>query len=493
MGACQGGGKADGGDTSGKTSKKKGKDEGEKQKKGKRKGHKDAGAGEAKAPEPAPKPIPKLDSWAKHFGSNHADGSNIGDGTVRAEDGKAVAVDAEGNVIVVGEFRGSADFGGGPLKVAGTVDIIVAKYDKSGAHLWSKHFGGTDDDQSTGVAVDAAGNVYVTGSFSGTIDFGGGAFNDSWGGFVLALDKSGAFRWSQHLAGGTGQSIAVTADGDVMVCGIFWKKITVGGEEVKGTGQANTFVAKLDASGGKKWLKTFGSTGSAAVLGKGVATHGDGSVYVLTGLEKTVDYGGGPLTSAGGADVAVVKLDAGGGHIWSKRFGAKSTEYTYDLAVDPTGGVVFVGSFSKPVDFGGGELTSRGSGDAFVAKLDASGNHVWSKSFGGSEDDNGYDVAIDPKGNVAVTGYFQLTADFDGHPQQSAGRNDAFVMRLDASGTPVWTKRLGGSEADYGHGVTIDANGAIVATGHFVGKASYTGGELSSNGGHDIYVLTFPE
>lgn len=470
-------------------------DDGKKQKKKKKKGKKDAGATEAKAPDaaPAPPPIPKLEQWAKHFGSNHADGSNVGDGTVRAEDGQAVAVDADGNVVVVGHFRGSADFGGGPMKVAGTVDIVVAKYDKTGAHLWSKRFGGADDDQSADVAVDAAGNVFVTGSFSGTVDFGGGAFTDQWGGFALALDKGGAFRWSQHLAGGIGESIAVTADGEVVVCGTFWKQITVGGEAVKGTGQANTFVAKLDASGSKKWLKAFGSTGRAAVLGKGVATFSDGSVYVLTGLESTVDYGGGPLISAGGTDVAVVKLDAGGGHVWSKRFGAKSTEYSNRLAVDPAGGVVFVGSFSKPVDFGGGELTSHGAGDVFVVKLDASGNHAWSKSFGGAEDDNGYDVAIDPKGNVAVAGHFRLQADFDGHPQQSAGRNDAFVMRLDPNGTPVWAKRLGGSEADYGHGVAIDANGAIVTTGHFVGKASYTGGELSSNGGHDIFLLTFPE
>lgn len=468
-------------------------DENNKKKKKGSKKKKKKGSKDDETSERVPKPIPKLSSWAKHFGSNHADGSNVGDGTVRPEDGQAVAVDAEGNVVVVGQFRGSADFGGGPLKVAGTIDIVVAKFDKSGAHQWSKRFGGKDDDEAVDLAIDAEGNIYVTGTFSGEIDFGGGAFKDKWGGFVLKLDKSGNHLWSQHVAGGLGFGVSVTPDGDVLASGHFWKKLGFVGEEVKGTGRVSAYLAKLDGSGNKKWLKTFSGTKNAIASGKHVRAHTDGSVYLLASLDKTVDFGGGPLTSAGGSDVAVVKLDANGGHVWSKRFGAKSSEYTHRLAVDSSGAVVVAGSFTRPFDFGGEKLTSNGSSDVFIAKLDAAGGHVWSKSYGGKKGDNAYDVAIDPKGNIAVTGSFNLSVDFDGESQQSAGEYDAYVLRLDASGQRVWSKRLGGSTADYGHGVAIDGNGAVVATGHFVGKATYTGGELTSNGGHDIYLVTFAD
>ncbi len=496
--ACQGGGSGGGEEVEASSRGRVGdKDAEGRAKKGKRgnKGGATSTGNDAKRsaePEQPPPPPPELASWSKHFGSNHADGSNVGDGTVRAEEGTAVAVDAAGNVIVVGHFRGSADFGGGPLKVAGTVDVVVAKYDKSGAHQWSKRFGGSDDDQASDVAVDATGNVYVTGSFSGSIELGGETYQDRWGGFLLALDKSGNYVWSRHIAGGKGESVALSPDGDVVVGGIFWEKLALGGEEVKGAGRTNAFVARLDKSGTNKWLKTFGGSGGALTLGHAVGVHADGSAYLLATLDKTVDYGGGPLTSSGVSDVAVVKLDASGGHVWSKRFGGKATEYAHDLAVDTSGGVVFVGAFSQPVDFGGGELTSNGSGDAFVAKLDARGDHVWSKHFGGKQDDSADGVALDEEGNVAVTGYFSLKADFGGHPQEALGNRDAFIARLDPSGTPVWARRLGGSDNDYGRGVATDRNGAIVATGNFVGKATFTGGDITSNGGHDIYLLTFP-
>jgi len=164
-------------------------------------------------------------------------------------------------------------------------------------------------------------------------------------------------------------------------------------------------LAKLDASGATHWVKSYASK-QGQVDAEAVAVHTDGSIYLLATLEKTFDFGGGPLTSAGSVDVAVVKLDAKGGHVWSKRFGSAAREWAAGIGVDAAGAAVFTGSFIKPVDFGGEPLVSKGGEEVFVAKLDATGAHLWSKRFGGRESDEARGLEADRAGNVAVTGEF---------------------------------------------------------------------------------------
>lgn len=181
--------------------------------------------------------------------------------------------------------------------------------------------------------------------------------------------------------------------------------------------------------------------GSLGIGAKRLAIHTDGSLVLVAIPEKGVDFGGGPLTSAGSEDVAVVKLDANGGHVWSKLFGAKSRESVAGVGVDASGAVAFTGTFSAPVDFGGGPLVSNGGEDAFVVKLDASGVHVWSKRFGSRGNDDARGLAVDAKGNVAVTGEFTGDGSFDGQTLSSAGERDTFIALLDPSGALVWSKR----------------------------------------------------
>src|SRR5439155_176820 len=163
----------------------------------------------------------------------------------------------------------------------------------------------------------------------------------------------------------------------------------------------------------------------------GVAVDGGGNVLLTGYVRDAADFGGGPLTSTyGGITLFLAKFSASGAHLWSKSFSNTGVAIGYGIAADGAGNVAVTGSFTGRINFGGGDLTSAGGHDAFVASFSPDGGHRWSKRFGSTSFDYGYGVAIDGAGNVLSTGYFQNSADFGGGPLTSAGRQDAFVLSL---------------------------------------------------------------
>ncbi len=372
--------------------------------------------------------VAKFDSSGNHLWSKR-----FGDASFQA--GRSVAVDGAGNVLLAGFFSGAADFGGGPLTStsAGDPDIFVAKLDGSGNHLWSKRFGDMSTQAGESVAVDGAGNVLLTGGFDGTADFGGGPLtgNGSFDIFVAKFDSNGNHLWSKRFGDGDGQfgeSVAVDGTGDVLLTGSFLGTADFGGGPLAGVGDPDIFVAKFDGSGNHLWSKRFGDVGGQ--IGESVAVDGTGNVLLTGGFVVTADFGGGPLTSAGDADIFVAKFDSSGNHLWSKRFGDASGQVGRSVAVDAAGNVLLTGEFYGAADFGGGPLTSAGNTDIFVAMLDGSGNHLWSQRFGGAGSQLGESVAVDGARNVLLTGGLYATADFGGGSLTSAGNADIFVAKL---------------------------------------------------------------
>jgi Beta-propeller repeat len=404
-----------------------------------------------------------------------------------------VAVDGLGNVFVTGNFSGTINFGGGTLMSAGGDDIFLAKLDPNGAHVWSKRFGDGGSQVGYAVSTDGAGNVVVTGAFSGTVDFGNGPLVSSGGDdvFVAKLDPSGGPIWSRRFGDLKGQSaIGVAIDGSdsVLVTGYFSGTLDFGGGPLLATGTGDIFAAKLDASGNHVWSKRFG--GGTDQHGSDIAVDSLGNA-VLTGyfFGGAVDFGGGPLTNAGSADAFLAKLDASGGHVWSKHFGDSGTQVGTSVAVAGTGNVVVTGYFNNTADFGGGPLVSSGGADLFVAKLDASGNYAWSKRFGDVADQNAINSAVDTGGNVLLVGAFSGLVDFGGGWLPSAGGTDVFLAKLDASGEHVWSRRVGDStDSQVGTSVAADSAGNMLAAGYFSGTLDFGQGPLKSAGGSDIFV-----
>jgi lambda repressor-like predicted transcriptional regulator len=239
--------------------------------------------------------------WSKRYGDTGTD------------DGFGVAVDGSGNVLVTGQFQGTVDFGGGGLTSAGGLDIFVAKFSgANGSHVWSKRFGDTNNDQCFSVAVDGSGNVLVPGFFQGTVDFGGGGLTSA-GGFDIFVAKfsgaDGSHLWSKRY-GDTGADLstgaAVDGGGNVLVTGNFQGTVDFGGGGLISAGDFDIFVAKFSgADGSHLWSKSYGDT--AIDTGATVAVDG-GNVLATGNFQGTVDFGGGGLTSAGNGDVFLLKL-----------------------------------------------------------------------------------------------------------------------------------------------------------------------------------------
>jgi hypothetical protein len=421
--------------------------------------------------------------WAKRFGD------------ASEQLGASVAVDSAGNVLVTGRISGKVDFGAGPLVAAGT-DVFVAKLDASGNYLWSKIFGDAGTQYGTSITVDGAGNVLVTGAFSGTVDFGGGPLvsKGAQDVFVAKLDASGNHVWSKRFGDAADQisyGIAVDGKGNVLVTGAFSGSIDFGGGALNCGGFYDVFVAKLDASGNHVWSKTFGETG--ILSGISVAADSAGNVLVIGHVSGSIDFGGGPLVAAG-TDAFVAKLDASGNHVWSKLFGDAADQHGQGIAADGAGNVLVTGAFSGSIDFGGGPLVSKGAQDVFVAKLNASGNHVWSKRFGDAADQFSNGIAVDGKGNVLVTGAFSGSIDFGDGQYVTAGKEDVFVAKLDAvKGNHLWSKRFGDAADQIGYGIAVDSANNVLVTGAFSGSADFGGVSLVSDGGEDIFVAKFGE
>ena len=363
------------------------------------------------------------------------------------------------------------------------------------AHLWSKRFGGTGfGDTGRAVAVDGSGNLFVAGSFSATTDFGGGGLvalgsNDI---FVAKYDPIGNHLWSKRLGASSGEncySVAADVSGNVLVTGYFNATVDFGGGGLVSAGSADIFVAKYSASGTHLWSKRFGST--LADVGLAVTADGSDNVLVTGYFNNTVNFGGANLVSAGSSDIFLAKFDASGNHLWSKRFGGIGIEQGSSVTKDASGNVLLTGYFGNSVDFGGGALVSAGGDEVFLAKYDANGNHLWSKRFGGTFGDYGYSVAVGPAGAVYLAGAFNITIDLGGGPLVSAGGLDFYLAKYDANGVHQWSNRHGGVGTDAGYAMALDGSGNAFVTGVFGSTVDFGGGPLVSAGSDEIFMAKY--
>jgi hypothetical protein len=313
--------------------------------------------------------------WSKSFGDTGMD-----EGLAVAVDGSGdVLVTGlfEGTVDFGG---GPLTSGGGGF----SIDIFLAKFSGvDGSHLWSKRFGGGGFESGVAIAVDASANVLVMGFFLATVDFGGGPLTHA-GGFSVDIflakfsGVDGSHLWSKRLGdrglGGFGMGVAVDVSSDVLVTGPFVGTVDFGGGSLASAGSNDIFLAKFSGvDGSHLWSKRFGDTGGDH--GLGVALDGSRDVLVTGLIQGTVDFGGGPLTSAGGfSDIFLAKFSGvDGSHLWSKSFGDTGSDFGIFVALDGSGDVLGTGLFEGTVDFGGGPLTSAGRGDIFLVKLSGTG------------------------------------------------------------------------------------------------------------------------
>jgi hypothetical protein len=288
-----------------------------------------------------------------------------------------------------------------------------------------------------------------------------------------------------------GKGVAVDSMGNVLITGAFAAGLDFGNGPLNSAGSGDVFVAKLDTSGFLSWGENFGDMASQGATS--VAVDSTDSVIVAGSFAGSLDFGGGALVSGGKADIFVAKLDVTGKQIWSKRFACSDDASVVKLAVDSANNVLVWGNFGGFVDFGGGAVPTVGGGDLFLTKLDAAGTPLWSKTFGDKEEQFGADMTVDSAGNVVVTGTFTSTLDFGGGALVASGTdNDIFVAKLDVKGDQVWSKRFGDMNDQFGAGVAVDGADDVLLTGSFTGSVNFGGKTIDAvDVGTDIFVAKF--
>ena len=356
-------------------------------------------------------------------------------GGAGSEGAGGLALDAAGNAYLSGTFTGSVTLGGTTLTSAGAQDVVVAKVDPAGAVVWALRVGGTGFDFAGDVTLDAAGNVYASGAFRRDADFG---------------------------------SITLTADA---------------------AGFTDAFLMKLSPTGTVLWAsRAGGPIGDGA---SGIVTGSAGAVYLAGTFAETADFGTAALTSAGGTDVFVAALDAAtGAFMWAERAGGTGFD-SGTVAAGPSGDLYVTGAFQETVAFGTTTLTSGGGSDAYVARFAPSTRaFAWATRVGGPSDAFSSQTTLLPSGDAVVAGFFNGTADFGTTMLTSAGDRDLFVMRVGAAdGAIGWAQRGGGPGFDYGLAIAPLAGGDVAVSGVFSETAVFGGTTLSSPGGGNLFLL----
>ncbi|MEP7123964.1 MAG: hypothetical protein ABJE95_23760 [Byssovorax sp.] len=427
--------------------------------------------------------------------SNVGWATRVGDATDQTALG--VAFDPVGNVIVVGAFHGTIDWGGGPLVSAGGTDIFVVKLDPTGKHIWSKRFGDASDQSATAVATSATGEVWITGAITGNVDFGGGLLSSAdplADTYLAAFSPSGTHNFSKRfggLAAQRGTALALATNGDIYFGGTFDGTIDFGcGAPLASAGSGDVFIARFDNGVTCIYSKRFGDASAQELLS--LSPDLANNVFLGGRFKGTVNFGGAsltmPPTTFGGF---AAKLDATGAHVFSTSFGATTNaQEVTGVAADLSGNVFVAGSFSGTLTAGSTVLTSAGVGDLFVARLDPAGTAVWANRAGDATDQVGaLHVVADAAGNVLVAGTLQGTIDLGGNPLTSVGGNDIFLAKLDSAGNHVWSLRLGDAASQQLNGVALNGTTAAFA-GNFTGAPDFGGTVLTSVGGDDAFAAT---
>jgi hypothetical protein len=388
---------------------------------------------------------------------------------------RAVDSDSQGNVYAVGPSAGPETvrvYGSAGVLASlpgrGGSDIVLVKVKPSGDLVWARSYGGAGDDGAYDVALDGRDFVLITGRTTAAFSFGPSTVRP--GGFLAKLDANGEPLWAVAVDG-TPNEQAPDARGNIFIA----RPSGVGKHDPDGR------LLWSQALGGG------GPLSPNSVRGIAVAEDGSGDALVTGQFKGTITLGGLSLASRGGLDAFVARLRAAdGGAVFLNGIGGPDDDY--GRGVTPVGAQLFVsGAFSGAIDvFGEGRLSSAGGQDIYVARVDQVGRLLWASAVGGRGHEEGAEISADPRGAVLIGGSFSGAITVGPSVLQSRGGTDLLVAKLGGDETPLWAAApLGGAASDLAYACGTDGLGGYTFAGGFEGAAQFGGTALTSLGGVD--------
>jgi len=342
-------------------------------------------------------------------------------------------------------------------------DFWILKLSETGAILWNRTFGGSNDDVATHISNTNDGGFIVTGySRSSDGDVSGNAgFHDYW---ILKLNANGDKQWNKTFGfSGSDQAFKIlqTKDGGYLVSGFFDVTASGGaGNDGRGSGNRHGvgefWVLKLNASGDYTWRRYFGGTNNDRSYDALETSDGG---YLILGSSESSDF---DITdSKGSYDYWMVKLNGSGDKLWTKSYGGSEIDNGYAATSAGNGNFIFVGD-SRSTDQ---DVTNpKGNADLWVVKFNANGGKIWDKSFGGTQFDSARSIERLPDGNFLMAGATRST---DGDVSFNNGENDAWVVIMDPNGGLLFERTIGGSNFDFAqHAILAHDNTSIMMVGN---------------------------
>ena len=403
-----------------------------------------------------------------------------------------------------------------------TILTIISFSLSSQDFRWVNTLGSQLSDKGNSVTHDTLGNLYITGTFSGTVDFDPGpairtlTSTGNSNIFIAKFDSIGNYVWAKKFGNGgvqfgsvieSSDAISIDASG-IYLTGKFRGTVdfdpSSGGVLNLASGGLyhSMYILSLDFFGNFKWAKRI--VGSATqIYPKSISTDNSGNIY-LTGqynygaifdIPSNFSLNGNELGT-----VFILKMRNTGDFKWAKSVDGhwSAVNTGIDVKSDKFGNVYTIGTYRNAADFDPSSgivniVSNNNSQDIFVQKLDSLGNFIWVKSFGSIFEDSGNSIAINDD-NIYVSGSFQGTISFDSIVFQSTGMKDVFISKISPTGDVLWAKAIGGNKDDVAISTKVNKSGKIYTTGIYnetvdFNPGSFTDELTSTNGTTDVFLL----
>lgn len=371
-------------------------------------------------------------------------------------------------------------------------DYWIVKINSSGQKVWDKTFGGNSSDELISIVATSDGGYLLAGlsfsNVSGDKTENSKGWNDYW---IVKINASGQKVWDKTF-GGSGSdaltSIISSSDGGYLLAGNSYSNVS-GDKSENNKGDLDYWVIKINALGQKEWDKTIGGS-YYDHLTSIISTPDDG--YLLGGISYSDISGDKTENSKGNddSDYWIVKINASGQKVWDKTIGGTGNDILMSVISSSDGGYLLAGNSVSNASEDKTE-NSKSSLDYWIVKINASGQKVWDKTFGGSSEDNLNSAVAGSDGGYLLGGYSYSDASGD-KSENNRGERDYWIVKVNSSGQKVWDKSFGGSNFNILNSLTSTSDSGYLLGGWSNSNISGDKTE-NSKGGADYWIVKIAE